>query len=88
MLKKLLLCKLLKIHKWTSACEEGIKPDTSEIRQNNALVKFAEYATMYCKCCGKVYEGSIKFTESSKKEQEKLNKKLYNGYIDAGMGEE
>ena len=40
-------------HHWTSAIEEGIKPSHEQLK--SGVNGFFNYATMYCKRCGKVY---------------------------------
>ncbi len=55
MLKKIKLffqCKILRCHNWTSAAQEGFKPTSKQL--DNGIAGFKDYATMYCKACGKV----------------------------------
>lgn len=49
-------CKIWKHHKWTSRCEQGIKPT------NFTLEGFLDYAEMYCERCGHISEYSKSFT--------------------------
>ncbi len=64
-MKKLILCNILGLHKWTSLSEQGIKPDkfpegTTDLQ---VVLSFCKYAKMYCSRCGVESEFSKKFNE-------------------------
>jgi len=46
------LCNILGDHDWTCAAEQGIKPTPLQVK--NGIAGFKDYATTYCKRCGKV----------------------------------
>jgi len=45
-------CKLMGSHSWTSAAGEGKPPTSKQIE--DGVDGFIDYATMYCKDCGKI----------------------------------
>ena len=47
---KMIRCKVLQSHNWTSAAEEGLKPTQEQLAKG--VDGFLEYAKMYCKDCG------------------------------------
>jgi hypothetical protein len=44
-------------HEWTSAAQEGRKP--TELQVMAGVAGFKDYATMYCKHCGKISDLSL-----------------------------
>jgi len=46
-------CKVLGLHNWTCAADEGILATQEQL--NSGLDGFWDYAKMYCKDCGKVH---------------------------------
>lgn len=67
-LAKVFVCGLMRSHAWTSAAMEGIPPTQAQI--DDGVVGFWDYATMYCKRCGHVYEGSAQSKIVAIKERE------------------
>lgn len=57
-------CKVFKTHNWTCAIDEGI-PATEE-QLHNTKEGFWDYAKMYCKDCGHVYESSQRLIDENK----------------------
>lgn len=53
-LKKLWFCRVMRMHEWTCAAEEGKPPTPEQI--GGGVEGFWSYATMYCKRCGEVSE--------------------------------
>jgi hypothetical protein len=51
----LILCHVLKHHKWTANVEKGIKPTEGQLK---TVSGFWDYAKMYCDRCGHVYHRS------------------------------
>jgi hypothetical protein len=47
-----LSCNVLQSHSWTCDAEQGIKP--TEAQLHGGMDGFLDYATMYCKHCGKI----------------------------------
>ena len=45
-------CKILGDHNWTCAAEQGENPTEKQV--SDGLKGFKDYATMYCKDCGKI----------------------------------
>ena len=48
-----ILCHVIHDHDWTCKAEQGIDPSEAEVKAG--VAGFWNYATMYCKRCGKVY---------------------------------
>ena len=54
-IKRFFICYILRDHDWTCDAEQGIKP--TQLQLDAGVDGFKDYATMYCKRCGGVYEG-------------------------------
>jgi len=55
-LKTFINCKILKTHNWTCKAQENIKPTQEQLKKENIVNSFWDYAMMYCKDCGTVSE--------------------------------
>lgn len=44
-------CRIWKFHDWTSAAQQGIPPTPEQLKSVDG---FWDYATMYCKRCGRI----------------------------------
>ena len=53
-LRKLWCCWIWRFHDWTCAAAEGIAPTVTQI--TGGVDGFFDYARMYCRRCGKVYD--------------------------------
>ncbi len=52
-IQKIFKCYMLKWHDWTCAASEGLPPTEAQLR--GGVEGFWDYATMYCKRCGRKY---------------------------------
>lgn len=53
-IQRLFNCYLFKWHDWTCAAAENIPPTEAQLK--GGVEGFWDYATMYCKRCGKRYK--------------------------------
>lgn len=60
-INKFIDCKILGLHNWTSAAEEGIKPTKEQLEYGTA--GFFDYAKMYCKDCGHISKYSMRLID-------------------------
>ncbi len=63
MIMKFINCKILRLHNWTCASEQGKEPNYAQIR---SVVGFWDYAKMYCKDCGLIYKESLRLMQNAK----------------------
>jgi len=54
-------CTIMKSHNWTSDAQEGFPPTKTQLA--GGLNGFKDYATMYCKDCGKISKLSHRLWE-------------------------
>jgi predicted oxidoreductase len=53
---KLWCCWIWRIHDWTCAAEEGVRPTKAQVE--GGVAGFFDYAKMYCRRCGRVSKAS------------------------------
>lgn len=63
-LKKVFLCHVMKAHDWTCAAIEGKPPTRAQLE--GGVAGFFDYATTYCKRCGKESLSSIEAKEKAR----------------------
>jgi hypothetical protein len=51
-ISKIWNCRIWRLHDWTCAAEEGVKPTEKQL--SGGFEGFMDYAKMYCRRCGEV----------------------------------
>ena len=62
-IKKFINCKIFGLHNWTHSVAEGLKPTYIQLKSEYG---FWDYAKMYCKDCGFIYQESLKLMKNAK----------------------